>query len=102
MAAVAFDRLAQHTIVARERGWHRFRMLLPQLRAARDVGEQEGDRPAGERWSRFRRSLRSAIERLRGDGELVGGQLRTPGTDERSALVRRDLEDIGQALGHLA
>jgi hypothetical protein len=39
------DRIAQDSIMTRQRAPHRFRMLLPQPRRTFEIGEQEGDRP---------------------------------------------------------
>jgi hypothetical protein len=39
-----FDRTAQQRIVVRQRRVHRVVVLLPQRRAALDIGEQERDR----------------------------------------------------------
>ena len=43
ISIVGGDRLAQHRIVAGERGWHRSRVLLPEPGAPNNIGEQEGD-----------------------------------------------------------
>jgi len=42
--AVRHDRVPQDLVVARERGSHLARLLLPEAGRAFDVGEQEGDR----------------------------------------------------------
>jgi hypothetical protein len=57
--ALRIDRLPQHRIVARKGRWHRPRVLLPQLRAAFDVGEQEGEGAGRQR--RGRQGLGVAI-----------------------------------------
>ena len=46
--ALRIDRLPQDRIVARKGCWHRLWVLLPQLRAAFDVGEAEGERAGGQ------------------------------------------------------
>ena len=51
-AAVPFDGLAKHRVMTGERGSHHLAVALPELRAALDVGEQEGHRAGRKRCRR--------------------------------------------------
>ena len=69
--ALRSDRLPQHGIVARKGGGHRLWVLLPQLRAAFDVGEAEGERAGRQRCGQARAGL--AIRWCRCRAEDAGG-----------------------------
>ena len=47
ISAVTFDRLAQYGMMARQRLGHNGRIMLPELRATLNIGEQESDSAGG-------------------------------------------------------
>ena len=57
-SAARCDRRSNERVVARERGLHALRLLLPELRAALDVGEEKGDRARHARSVRNRSGAR--------------------------------------------
>ena len=88
------DRPAQDRLVTRERRRHRFRVLLPVLRAARDVGEGEA--------GRGRDACSRGGARRRG-GAGIGGQSVTFGQEldlpDLSAVGRRRTRRAGNLAG---
>jgi hypothetical protein len=54
-SAIRFDRITQEGVVPRQRILHQFRVLLPELRAAFDIGKKKGHGP--KRQSTHKNSL---------------------------------------------
>jgi hypothetical protein len=94
-APVRGDALLHQGIVAGERGRHRVRMSLPQLRAAFDVGEQKRDRS-------LRQRHHGLLERLGGQRQSVHRPFSTCNLDKGHSLRCVEAEAVGQALGKLA
>src|SRR5207249_6982274 len=74
VTAMGLDRMAQESIVAGERGVHGGRMLLPELGAALDVREEEGDRSCSQ-WHGIASRWSSPLQLSLLDQGTDGGQI---------------------------
>jgi hypothetical protein len=96
------DRLLQDRVVARERVGHRILMPLPEPRAPFDIREQKRDRAARQQWRGRCSGHVRCFDRTRGRGKPIRSQLGASGFEEGRALLRRNLQLLGQQLRHLS